>query len=94
MKDLKERTLKEIVLKEIDDSIIFSDNNIWSISFETGIDIIVLNSIIEELLNENKITTVQYNPYEERSADIPIGEDSYIVYKRICKKFNTDLILH
>lgn len=72
--------LQDTILKEIKESEIFNCNSMFSISFETGTDINEIQTIIQNLLDTKKIHKRWYNPYEERFADSPIGNDSYETY--------------
>lgn len=72
--------IQDIILKEIKESDIFNYNSMFSISFETGVDINEIQSIIQNLLDTRKIHKHWYCPYEERFANEPIGNDSYETY--------------
>lgn len=71
--------MKENLLKEISESDIFSENNVFQFCIDNDSDIATVTNIINELIDENKIIKRYYCPWEERFAGEPIGDSSYIV---------------
>lgn len=72
--------LKLKLLKEISESLIFSDCSIYRFIIENDSDIGTVTKLLNELIKENKVLKIYYCPYDERTANEPIGNDSYPVF--------------
>lgn len=75
-----EYKLKQKLLKVISESLIFSDNSIYNFIIENDSDIGTVTMLLNELINENKVLKMYYCPYEERTANEPIGTESYQIF--------------
>lgn len=85
---VESKSFKENLLKEISESYIFSENNIFQFCIDNDCDIGTVTVKVNELIEDNKIFKHYYCPYEERFAGEPIGNNSYVVLTNKMPKLN------
>lgn len=66
----------------------FNYNKLYQLSWDLKCDFVILENYLKELLDEKIIVKLYYNPFEKRSANMPIGEDSFEVFLIKNKKIN------
>ena len=72
--------LKQKLLKEISEAVLFSENHILQFCLDNDSDIGTATILLNKLIDDGKIQKLYYCPYEERTANEPIGNDSYPVF--------------
>lgn len=80
--------LREILLNDISESLLFTENNVYSICIDYDVNIAVITNELNKLIDENKVLKMFYCPFEERKATEPIGSDSYPIYVLKAPKLN------
>ena len=83
-----EYTLKQKLLKEISEAVLFSENHIFQFCLDNDSAIGTATILLNKLIDDGKIQKLYYCPYEERTANEPIGNDSYPVFIKSYNKLN------
>lgn len=76
-KQLLERIILERIILE---SGRFSYDEAYQISWEYNCNFELVKEIIDKLIANEKIKKRYFNPYENITADVPIGNDSYEIF--------------
>lgn len=80
--------LRDVLLCDISESLLFNENNIYSICMDYNKNIADVTNELNKLINENKVLKMFYCPFEERKATEPIGSNSYPIYVLKAPKLN------
>lgn len=80
-KTINNQLLKKIILEKIiKESGRFNYNDAYQISWENDCTFELVKEIIDEYIKNEKIKKRYFNPYENLTSNIPIGEDSHEVF--------------
>lgn len=73
--------LEELIFNTvIDKAGAFNYNDIYQISWDINCDFDLVKNTLDSFLKKGIITKLYYNPYENATADVPIGKDSYEIF--------------
>lgn len=89
MKANEKKALVKTLLHQISQKAgMFDENDMFQISWDNNCDLNCVKEVLTELVNKGKVKKLYFNPFEQRSSDIPIGENSYEVFSIISDKLN------
>lgn len=80
--------LRNVILNDISESLLFTENNVYSICIDYDVNIAVVTNELNKLIKENRVQKMYYCPSEERKAIEPIGLNSYPIYVLKVPKLN------
>lgn len=72
--------VEELLIQEIGDSLLFSENQIFSFCIYNDCDIATVTNTLNKLIDENIVQKLYYSPGESRFAHERIGDDSLRVF--------------
>ena len=80
--------LRDVLLYNIGESLLFSENSVYSICMDYEVNIADVTNELNNIINENKVQKMFYCPIEERKSKEPMGDDSYSIYVLKVPKLN------
>lgn len=78
---MEELQLKKLILDTVTDkSGRFNYNDAYQISWNVGCNFELIKNILDSFIEKGIIKKIYYDPYENITANVPIGKDSYEIF--------------
>lgn len=91
---MEELQLKKLILDTVTDKAgRFNYNDAYQISWNVGCTFELIKNILDSFIEKGVIKKIYYNPYENTTADVPIGEDSYEIFILKDKSININKLM-